>query len=470
MRPESLHSRFPQVQLLKQSTSFAGIGSTLGGDDTKQQPPQAQRWFLSCGRKGQASNPRIWIAGLRYVLTIKCRGRQLGIQLLQSVQKKEFQDLKGSYNVPVLGNVQYSVSRIWVNKLQVDNSTIGFSEGTGVNLVIQNGQIGLSGRWRLAGLLGWFYNLAASVFKRSLQSEVNKHVCSEFKKGSAYLEKFLSTMNVSVWIDSTTALDCSIVKPPVISADSCKVDLKGELFRAGQLRTSPLVPAPFLPPDQPGSMLLLGVSESVATSAAMVYYTAGALQANFTDKAIPKNFPFRLNTESMGLLLPELKQRFPDMPMEVRIAARKQPVLSFHPGGLDVAVFAAVEAFVVLPNASLASVLLLHIDGNLTGQLLLEPGNLRNSLGRAGASLFLQDFHLSQHHSSIGEIQTPFLEKVLKVVAQLTLTRVNRRLKKGIALPNVYNASLVHPKVTMFQVPPLAAPPQGLGESGVVVL
>lgn len=33
-------------------------------------------------------------------------------------------------------------------------------------------------------------------------------------------------------------------------------------------------------------MLLLGVSEFVANSAAVVYYTAGALQANFTDKAV----------------------------------------------------------------------------------------------------------------------------------------------------------------------------------------
>lgn len=44
--------------------------------------------------------------------------------------------------------------RIWVNQLQVDDSAVGFSKGTGVNLIIQNGQIGLSGKWTLAGLLG----------------------------------------------------------------------------------------------------------------------------------------------------------------------------------------------------------------------------------------------------------------------------------------------------------------------------
>ncbi|XP_066480837.1 bactericidal permeability-increasing protein-like [Tiliqua scincoides] len=444
-------------------------------------------------------------AGLKVQVTQKGLefGRQLGMQLVQSVRKKQFQDIEGSYNVPLLGNVQYSVSGIWVSKLQVNNSTIGFSKGAGVNLRIQDGQIGLNGNWKLAASLGedsgtadinirqlslsavlgigsgdrghprlwcaschstigdidfkfsgrasWLYNMAASVLKRSLQSEVNKHVCSEFKKGSAAVEKFLSAMNVSVWIDPIAELDCSIVNQPVISADSCKVDLKGEFFRIGQLRASPLVPAPFLLPDRPDSMLLLGISEFVANSAAFVYFTAGALQANYTDKEIPKNFPFRLNTKSVGLLLPELKQLFPDMPMKVCIAARKRPVLSFHPGGVDATVFASVEAFVVLPNASLASVFLLNIDGNFTGQFLLEPGRLGNSVGRAGGSLALKDFHLSQQQSSIGKIQTTFLEKVLKVVLQLTLTRVNRRLKKGLALPNVYNVSLVHPTVTMSQ-------------------
>lgn len=59
------------------------------------------------------------------------------------------------------------------------------------------------------------------------------------------------------------------------------------------------------------------------------------------------------------------------MPVEVRVAARKQPELSFHPGGLGVAVFAAVEAFVVLPNASLASVFRLHIVSTRGGVVMV---------------------------------------------------------------------------------------------------
>lgn len=102
-------------------------------------------------------------------------------------------------------------------------------------------------------------------------------------------------------------------------------------------------------------------------------------------------------------------------------------------------------------------------------------------------------------------LQVPFLEKVLKVALQLALARVNRksrraapvcchrvgaggglpscassslltailcvslgRLKKGIVLPNIYNASLVHPQVTLFQVPRLATH-GGLCERGVLV-
>ncbi|XP_053099201.1 bactericidal permeability-increasing protein-like [Hemicordylus capensis] len=431
-------------------------------------------------------------------------GGQFVVELLKSVLMKEkIQDINGSYQVPLVGNAQYSVWGLHVSQIQEHNSTVGFAEGTGVSLGIRDAQVLLKGHWRLTTSLGsdsgtadirirqlflstvlgvdrgsggrlrvwcagchsaigdldltfyggssWLYNLFASSFKGSLQSEVNKQLCPELRKGIDDLARVLRTANVSAKMDSFAEMDYSVVNKPVISADQFNMDLKGQFFRVGQPHTSPLVPAPFLLPDQPGSMLLLGISEFFANSAALVYFTSGALRVNYTDKTIPKSIPFRLNTKSLGLFLPELKQQFPDMAMEIHITARKQPLLNFHPGGVDAAVFGAAEAFVVLPSARLASVFLLNIDANLTGQVLLEPVKSGKSIGRVGGSVALKRFRLSQDRSSIGEIKVKFLEKVLYVALQLASSRVNKRLKKGVALPNIYNATLVNPQVAMYQ-------------------
>nr|XP_060627504.1 bactericidal permeability-increasing protein-like [Anolis sagrei ordinatus] len=156
-------------------------------------------------------------------------GKEFGLQMLMSKLKNEkIQDIDGSYRVPLVGNVHYSVSEIQIKELQVNHCTAGFVEGTGLKLTIQNADFVLSGTWKysasfgsetgiidisikqlsLSALLGldkddqgrpvvrqegcqssiggldlklsgkssWLYNMLASVLKGVLRSEVNKQV------------------------------------------------------------------------------------------------------------------------------------------------------------------------------------------------------------------------------------------------------------------------------------------------------
>ncbi|XP_061486133.1 bactericidal permeability-increasing protein-like [Rhineura floridana] len=425
--------------------------------------------------------------------------KELGLELLKSRLKKEtFQDINGSSNVPLVGKVQYSVSGARVSQLQVNHIAIGFIAGTGVNISIQNAQFLVSGNWKMASVFrqdsgtadisinrlslsavlgvgrdavgrpqvwydscrsaigdfsmkfsggsSWLYNLAASVLKKMLKSEVNKHLCSELKKEIDKVAQLLKTMDASAQLDAIAGIDYSLVNKPVIDVDRCNVDLKGQFFVLGEPHRKPFLPAPFLLPNQSDSMILLGISESVANSAAFVYYTAGALRMNYKDSMVPRSFPFRLNTKNVGLFLPELKKRFPDMPMEIHLSARKQPLLTFQPSGVEATLFGSAEAFVVLPNASLASVFRINIDSKLTGQFFLKPDKSGKPLGKVGGSVALKNFHLSQDRPKIGEIKCVYsqrdaelgfemyrirlwvtgLEELLHVAGRLAVSRFNR--------------------------------------------
>ncbi|XP_074868358.1 bactericidal permeability-increasing protein-like [Carettochelys insculpta] len=434
---------------------------------------------------------RVTQKGLQY-------GRQFSLEVLKSLlQKEHVLDLNGSYNIPLLGDVGYSVARIQIQELQLRESSVSFSEGTGIRLVVSNASILLSGAWRVTALsipdsgsfdvrvtdlslsteLGlswdersrpqvwaaycrssigrlhvkfhggasWLYNLFTGALQAPLRYEVNKQLCPELRKGIGDLEQVLKTMQVTAQLDPFVAIDYSLVNRPVIAREHGDMDLKGEFYGVGKRRGSPFSPAPFLLPEQGDRMLLLGLSELSANSAAWVYFAAGALRRNFTDSMIPKLSPFRLNTRSLGLFFPELKRLYPNMPLELHLSARKQPLLTCWPGSLDLALFGTAEAFVVLPNATLAKAFLLDLDASLAGKLHLDSA-------KVGGSVALRNFSMSVARPHMGSVQRKALELLLKLVLRMVvLPMANKKLKEGFPLPSIYNLSLVNPHVTINQ-------------------
>ncbi|NWZ29740.1 BPI protein, partial [Asarcornis scutulata] len=73
---------------------------------------------------------------------------------------------------------------------------------------------------------------------------------------------------------------------------------------------------------------------------------------------------------------PQLQELFPDLPMEMQLSARRQPLLSCHPDALHGTLHGSAEAFVVLPNATRVPVFLLDIDANVTGKPTITGNRL----------------------------------------------------------------------------------------------
>ncbi|XP_032054457.1 bactericidal permeability-increasing protein-like [Aythya fuligula] len=378
-------------------------------------------------------------------------GRHFGLELLRSQLQKEHElNLQGSYQPPLLGEIQYSVPRIHIQELQMNDSSVGFAEDVGVRLAVQGARIQLSANWsaqlgtfqdsgvvqlRVADLavavvLGlsvdeggrpavwaagcdargtdlhlefhrgqsWLYNLLVPLFQRTLRQQLNKQLCVELEKSISRMEASLKRMRVSPQLDPFAAIDLSLLGRPDITAEHGDVSLKGEFFGVGRRWQSPFSPKPVGLPEAREPMVLLALTEFVANSAAFVYFTAGALRRNISGEALPRRFPIQLSTKSLGGFSPKLQELFPDLPMELQLSARRQPLLSCHPDALHGTLYGSAEAFVVLPNATRLPVFLLDIDANVTG----KPSITGN---RLGGTVRLTSLSVAQVTSQVGPLQ-----------------------------------------------------------------
>uniref|UniRef100_A0A8D0HP36 Bactericidal permeability-increasing protein n=1 Tax=Sphenodon punctatus TaxID=8508 RepID=A0A8D0HP36_SPHPU len=103
---------------------------------------------------------------------------------------------------------------------------------------------------------------------------------------SKKLESYLQTVPVTAKIDKVAGIDYSLVRPPVATAQSLKLALKGEFFSLARRTPFPFsAPALAFSPD-PNRMLYFGVSSYFFNTAGFVYEAAGALVFNITNDMV----------------------------------------------------------------------------------------------------------------------------------------------------------------------------------------
>ncbi|XP_015151939.2 bactericidal permeability-increasing protein isoform X2 [Gallus gallus] len=425
-------------------------------------------------------------------------GQRFGLELLRSLLQKEHNvNLQGSYQAPLLGRLNYTVPQIHIHELQMNDSTVDFAEDVGVQLTVHRARIQLNATWQaqlgawqdsgslrlrirdlaVAVLLGlgadeyghpsvwdagcdargtdlrlefrrgqsWLYNLLVPLLQRTLRQQLNKQLCVEIQKGISRLQDSLKNMRVSAQLDPFAAIDLSLLGQPAIRKQHGDVGLKGEFFGVHGRWQSPFSAQPVGLPELQEPMLLVAVTEFVANTAAFVYFTAGALRRNITAEMLPRRFPLKLNTESMGSFAPQLQQHFPSRPMELHLWARRQPLLSCHPNALHGALFGSAEAFVVLPNATRVPAFLLNIDANVTAKPTIA-GN------RLGGTVGLQSLSVVQVMSHVGPLQVQKLENMLKFGLWLFgVPWANKRLRPGVPLPTPHGITLLHPHLSLHE-------------------
>ncbi|KAM5135440.1 bactericidal permeability-increasing protein-like [Mantella aurantiaca] len=430
--------------------------------------------------RADAGNPgavvRITQEGLDYA-------RQIGINVLQQkLSSIRLPNYSGSYDVGFLGSVHYDISGMAITSVQLPKSQIALVPGVGLKVSIDQAFIEIRGRWRVKYLfvsdsgdfdlqvvgisisvglslgsdgsgrptvstsdcsahigdmnihftdtIDWLVNLFDDAIASSLRGTMQNQICPQVVDAvNNHLEPALQSLPISVKLDNVAAIDYSLMGSPTVTPTNLEVQMKGEVFESAHRATPPFSPPPLSLPDDHNLMVYFAVSDYLFNTAGFVYQSAGTLVFNVTDDMVPKGSHIRLNTSSFGLLIPQLEKMYPDMLIKLMIASDSAPSLNITPENVIMAPLLDIQAYVILPNKSLAPVFLLSLKTEVSAEVAVYGssivGNLK--LGRVDIEL---------KHSDVGPFSVALIETAVNYyLSAILLPKVNEILNKGYPLP-----------------------------------
>ncbi|XP_078508250.1 bactericidal permeability-increasing protein-like [Lissotriton helveticus] len=427
-----------------------------------------------------ATNPgfvaRITEKGLDYA-------RQEGVSALQqALSKITLPDFSGTFHVKHLGNVHYSFNSLVIRNFQLPNSQVVPIPKVGLKFSITDAFIQLDGKWHvhkgivkdhgsfdlkveglsitvdlalgsdgsgrptistsgcsshisnirvhISGKLSWilklFHEKIDSAFRKTMEGKICPVVSDSIK---TKLQPFLETLDVTVKLDHTAGIDYSLIGPPDVTAESVDVDLKGEFFDLSHHSEIPFPPPALAFPVDNNLMVYFGISDYLFNTASFVYQQAGILVFTLTDDMIPKDFNIRLNTSSIGTLIPQVEKLYPDMLMTMRVSAPSAPFLTFTPSNISFTPVLDIQASAILPNASLAPLFLLSVTTTLSVKVAARSN-------RIIGNLLLSKIELTLKHSDVGPFSVALLDITVNYyISHILLPHVNDILGKGFPLP-----------------------------------
>uniref|UniRef100_A0AAQ4NTF9 Bactericidal permeability-increasing protein n=1 Tax=Gasterosteus aculeatus aculeatus TaxID=481459 RepID=A0AAQ4NTF9_GASAC len=344
--------------------------------------------------------------GVKVKLTAKGLeyGRQLGMVSIQEKLKTiQVPDFSGNQRVTPIGKVKYSLTNLKIVDVGLPTSSVALVPGTGVRLSIgkafiqrrnNSGSFDLSvsdltvgtsiavesdetGRpavntvdcaatvgsanIKFHGGASWLYNLFRKFIDKAIRRALERQICPLVTNAISDLNPQLKTLNVLAKVDKHAEIEYSMVSSPAVTASSLELGLKGEFYNIGKKQEPPFSAAAFNLPPQADSMLYIGLSAFTANSAAFVYSAAGALSLYVTDDMVPPASPFRLNTNTFGVFIPQIAQRFLGLTMKLLVKTVKPPVVTFEPNNTMVKASGTVTAYAIHPNSTLSPLFVLNL-------------------------------------------------------------------------------------------------------------
>ena len=109
-------------------------------------------------------------------------------------------------------------------------------------------------------------------------------------------------------------------------------------------------------------MFYIAVSAYTVETAGWVYGQCGKLDFLIKPGDVPSDWPFGLNTSSIGHLLPALQKLYPNRPMEVEFDGQAKPVvMNISPKGGSADLLFLLKAFVISANNTRIPVFALNV-------------------------------------------------------------------------------------------------------------
>uniref|UniRef100_A0AAT9K465 Bactericidal permeability-increasing protein n=1 Tax=Amphiprion clarkii TaxID=80970 RepID=A0AAT9K465_AMPCL len=426
-------------------------------------------------------------------------GKLLGMAALQTRLKSiKVPDISGSQSVSPIGKVQYSLTNMQITNIGLPKSEVDLVPGSAVKLSIGDAYISLNGHWRVKylrfikdsgsfdlnvnglaittgiaiksdetgrpavssvncaatvgsakikfhGGASWLYNLFEKFVDKALRNALQKQICPLVADAVSDLNPHLKTLNVLAKVDQYAEIEYSMVSSPIISNSSIDLSLKGEFYNIGRHQEPPFSPKDFSLPPQINNMLYIGMSVFTANSAAFVYNNAGALSLYITDDMIPKGSPFRLNTRTFGVFIPQIAQKFPGLMMKLLVKTVKNPIITFEPNNVTIQATATVTAYAIQPNSTLSPLFVLNLETSVSANVFVSGMRL-------AGSVTLNNMNLTLGTSYVGQFQVSSLDNMLQMLLKVVvIPKLNAQLGKGYPLPTIGKMKLVNAQLQVLK-------------------
>ncbi|XP_061765944.1 lipopolysaccharide-binding protein-like [Nerophis ophidion] len=426
-------------------------------------------------------------------------GRQLGLAFIQrKLKSATVPDISGSHRASIFGHVEYYLSKMHLQSVELPQLAVVLMPATGVRLSFGNAFIGMKGNWRynyrsilwdsgsfdlnmnklavhtsvavtslqtgrpqvasvncaatvgsvdikFQGRASWLYNLFRSIISKYLRSWLQKQICNLVADAVSDLNPRLKMLTVSAKVDKYAEIEYSMVSAPTVLDSSIGLSLKG-IFYNIQSHQEPLFSAAiFSLPPKNNRMVYIGVSAFTANSAALVYNTAGALSLHITDDMVPKSSPIRLNTKAFGFFIPQIAKLSPSLMMKLLVKTVKNPVITMEPNNVTVQATSTVTAYAIQPNRRLSPLFVLNLEASVSAQVFVSGTKL-------AAAVTLNKLNLTLGTSYVGDFQVRPLDNILKMVLYLLVQpKLNGKLAKGYPLPTIGKMKLANTELHVLK-------------------
>ncbi|XP_068745696.1 lipopolysaccharide-binding protein-like isoform X1 [Montipora capricornis] len=348
-----------------------------------------------------------------------------------------FQDTVG-FNLRVRG-IQFNLTvRIGVNS---DGQPMMFSESQYCTSHIQSVDV------EFYGGHSWLYNFLKKEVNKRVKDALKKFICKQARKTvNEDGTQFLANYPLFSKVRSFAGIDYSIIEEPIFTDDYMDVPLKGEFKPIGNFSTAAV---PFFPitlptsPNEVDKMVYIWLTDYVFNTASFVYQERGALQTIISQKDLPINSRFLLNTNVLKDFLNKLYTRYPNRPLLVKVYTTKAPVFTSSINITNITVNAKAKIYVTAINRSHVYALTLGLKAVLDGYLDVKHGNLTFHATSFRTQVRL--FRPGMEKSNISRLQT-FVEQV--VHSWQFLAYLNVLGSRGFPLPMIRGLILKDTAIT----------------------
>ncbi|XP_069506031.1 bactericidal permeability-increasing protein-like [Ambystoma mexicanum] len=422
--------------------------------------------------------------------------KTVGIQFLREMLRNEpLPDITGATHM--FGAVDYFITGIQVDMLELHKSTATLMVGTDVEVSFDDASAKAHGKWRVkhwlvknkgrfalsltgvnikatlttfqddsnrpgvllskcqsnvqraeikfSGSLSWLYNLFSVFLEKPICDNLSKRLCHRVEEEIAELQRVLKTFRAHARIGALADVDYSLLMPPQVTTEHIDLDLKGMVSPVGSPSESPFTPRTIPMPNSNQFMLLLGFSESFFHSVSFTYFTKRVLRKTITHKESPKT-PW-LKTSDYVKQIPEISNHYPKaQPMRMSFYATKVPMVTLTPDRLHLELFGLVEATALLPDSNTKPLFAVNLG------VSLSSSDLRVSDFNLTGSFRLNSYQLLSISSSLGFVENAaFDEPVQFMLISEVLPALNEGLMSGIPVPSLANISLTDTEVKINQ-------------------